>query len=101
MSSIPLPDLAPIMPWGPVVDGTDTGLRDLPIVLLDKGDVNSSFVPTIIGTNKDEGNLFVPAIPLIKGLEGKVHFPLNDTDVLNIAKHFFPSNYSQVISAYF
>ena len=29
-----MPDLAPIMPWGPAIDGTDSGLRGLPIHLL-------------------------------------------------------------------
>jgi len=93
-----MPDLAPIMPWGPVIDRTDTGLRALPQRLLYRG--LGSDVPTIQGTNRDEGNLFIPAIPLIKGLEGRVKFPYTDEDMLFVAKHFFPLNYSYVLDMY-
>lgn len=93
-----MPDLAPIMPWGPVIDGTDTGLRQMPQRLLDQGLGN--YVPTILGTNRDEGNLFIPAIPFIKGLEGHVAYPYSDEDVTFIAKHFFPRNYSEVLAMY-
>lgn len=71
-----LPPLGPIMPWGPTIDGTQTALPDLPLTLIEKGQFNK--VPAIFGTNKDEGTIFVPALPLIvKG----THFPPTPDDL--------------------
>ena len=39
------------------------GLRDMPLTLLRQGQGN--YVPTIWGSNKDEGSIFVPLISLI------------------------------------
>ena len=63
-SKIPLPALAPAMAWGPCVDGTDVALPDRPLNMFKKGQFND--VPTIFGTNKDEGSIFIPFIPIIK-----------------------------------
>jgi hypothetical protein len=35
-----MPPLAPIMPWGPAIDGTAVGLPDLPLNLITKGTFN-------------------------------------------------------------
>jgi hypothetical protein len=44
-----LPALAPLMAWGPAIDGSPAGLRDMPLALMQKGDFNkvgkSYFVP--------------------------------------------------------
>ena len=48
-----LPALSPLFPWGPAIDGADTGLRDLPLALIQRGEFNK--VPAIFGTNKNEG----------------------------------------------
>ena len=46
------PPMAPVMPWGPVIDGSSQGLPKRPLDMIrDKG---SAAVPLIIGTNKDE-----------------------------------------------
>lgn len=55
------PAFAPIMAWGAPVDGVD--LTDLPLGMMEKGQTND--VPAIFGTNKDEANLFVPALPIV------------------------------------
>lgn len=49
-ASVIAPPLAPIMPWGPAIDGTAAGLFDRPINLIRKGQV--ARVPWIMGTNK-------------------------------------------------
>lgn len=43
--------------WGPVVDGVE--LLGLPMDLAAKGEI-ASLVPTLLGTNHDEGSMFVP-----------------------------------------
>jgi hypothetical protein len=42
-----MPTLYPLMPWGPAIDGSPTGLPDLPVTLLQRGQYNK--VPTIFG----------------------------------------------------
>ena len=74
-----LPAVAPVMPvrsrrgslpvvpcrpdrahpqWGAAIDGTDAGLVDFPHNLLVAGKFNR--VPLILGTNLNEGMIFVP-----------------------------------------
>jgi carboxylesterase type B len=48
------------MPWGPAIDGSKYGLLDTPLNLLKAGQFNK--VPTIFGTNANEGSIFVPMI---------------------------------------
>lgn len=69
-SSIPLPALSPVMAWGPCIDGSDYALPQTPLKMFQSGKFND--VPTIFGTNKDEGSIFIPALPIIK--QGS-HFP--------------------------
>jgi len=56
-----VPRLWPVMPWGPAIDGTPVGLLDLPLTLIKAGKFNR--VPVIVGTNENEGNIFIPLIP--------------------------------------
>eukprot|EP00927_Polykrikos_kofoidii_P086091 TRINITY_DN9545_c1_g1_i1.p1 TRINITY_DN9545_c1_g1~~TRINITY_DN9545_c1_g1_i1.p1 ORF type:complete len:609 (-),score=79.94 TRINITY_DN9545_c1_g1_i1:99-1925(-) len=64
-----IPDLAsplwPLMPFGPVVDGTFAGLTDTPLELVRRGDFNK--VPLIVGANKDGGRVFAPSVPFFLG----------------------------------
>jgi len=83
-TDIPLPLLYPVMPWGPAVDGTDTALPDVPIKLIRRGEWNT--VPIIMGTNHDEGTLFVPATSFIAP---GTHYPLKDKDLHTAMLHFF------------
>lgn len=46
------PPLAPVMPWGPVVDGSELGLPARPLDMIKAG--NFAKVPLIIGSNLDE-----------------------------------------------
>jgi len=58
-----LPSLTPVFPWGPAIDGTAVGLQSLPYQNLLHGNYNQ--VPWIIGTNRNEGSIFIPLLPLI------------------------------------
>ena len=79
-----LPALAPVMPWGPVIDGTDAGLLDMPLTLLRSGKGN--YVPTIWGSNKNEGTIFVPLVSLIIKGGG---YPLDAKTFNATMQHFF------------
>ena len=46
------PPLAPVMSWGPVIDGSDQGLPGRPLDMVRARQYAE--VPLIIGTNKDE-----------------------------------------------
>jgi carboxylesterase type B len=66
-----------LFPFGPVVDGTLYGLIDVPIKLITVGRFHK--VPLIVGSNKDGGSFFVPALfSLVPGAEGT--FPKNKTE---------------------
>lgn len=58
-----VPSLTPMFPWGPAIDGTEVGLMRLPYQSLLHGNYNK--VPWIIGTNRNEGSIFIPLLPLI------------------------------------
>lgn len=55
--------LYPIMPVGPVIDGTEAGLLDVPIHLVESGRFNK--VPFILGANENGGSIFEPMLPLV------------------------------------
>lgn len=85
-----LPALSPLFPWGPAIDGADTGLRGMPLALLQAGDFNR--VPAIFGTNKNEGSIFVPIFTLVVP---NASFPPRDEDlplVLAAALRMFPAD---------
>eukprot|EP00931_Biecheleriopsis_adriatica_P066515 TRINITY_DN4085_c0_g1_i1.p1 TRINITY_DN4085_c0_g1~~TRINITY_DN4085_c0_g1_i1.p1 ORF type:complete len:623 (+),score=77.82 TRINITY_DN4085_c0_g1_i1:69-1937(+) len=52
--------LYPVMPVGPVIDGTSVGLMDVPIKLVEGGHFNK--VPLITGANENGGTIFEPYI---------------------------------------
>lgn len=64
-----IPDFAspiwPLMPFGPVIDGTEAGLPDVPLKLVQRGEFHK--VPLILGSNKDGGAYFGPIMQLLWG----------------------------------
>lgn len=85
------PLLAPMMPWGPAIDGTDVGLPDLPLELIKSG--KGSGVPFVGGSNADEGTLFIPGMPII--VPG-ISFPLDEDELILVLLHFFDNNMDYV-----
>eukprot|EP00049_Salpingoeca_infusionum_P010555 m.182680 g.182680 ORF g.182680 m.182680 type:complete len:554 (+) comp14674_c0_seq3:190-1851(+) len=79
-----IPPLAPVMPWGPVIDMSSMGLKARPIDSIRAG--NFAQVPIIMGTNHDEGTLFVEPM---KNVVPGVKIPLNDADADKVLAHFF------------
>jgi para-nitrobenzyl esterase len=77
-----LPALAPLMPWGPAIDGV--ALLDTPLASVRAGKFNK--VPVVLGSNKDDGSIFVPVMTVI--LPG-VAFPPRETDIPLIIEHAF------------
>ncbi len=77
-----VPPLSPIMPFGPVIDGTIEGTPLLPYDAIKSG--KSVDAPLLIGSTSNEGSLFIPAIPWI--VDG-VNFPLSDDDVKVTVHH--------------
>ena len=77
-----LPALAPLMPWGPAIDGAV--LTDTPLRRVRAGAYNR--VPVLMGTNKDEGSIFIPVFPLI--LPG-TSFPPAMADVPRFVEHAY------------
>jgi len=59
----PIPPLAPLIDFGPTIDGSKYGLLARPIELIKQK--QAAFVPLIMGVNKDEGTLLVAALPEI------------------------------------
>lgn len=82
MSAAPpiLPPFAPFMSWGPTIDGV--ALLDLPLFSMQRGEF--ARVPTIFGTNKNEGMIFVPAFPIVVK---NTSFPPSDADMRLIVRH--------------
>jgi len=95
---IPLPPLAPIMPWGPTIDGNALdGLIDVPINVLARGEGN--YVPLIIGSNHDEGTIFLPMMPLI--VPGVIYPFISDEELQKTINHFYGSADGQAIYNYY
>jgi len=85
------PTLYPAMPWGPAIDGSPVGLTDTPLSLIKAG--KWAKVPLLLGTNNDEGSMFVPMLILV--VPG-VSLPLNDQTFDTLVAHFFNNNQSIV-----
>jgi len=91
------PELYPVAPWGPVIDGVV--LKDFPLHVLESGEFNK--VPAIMGTVHDEGTVLVPFIPVISGQE--IKFPLSNATVfklLNCQFHIEQPQVMQVLDMY-
>ena len=82
-----VPTMWPVMPWGATIDGTF--LPDLPIKVIKSGKANK-VKSVIMGTNLDEGTLFVSAILIyvIPGLQPV----LSAGDLGRIVGHYFGQN---------
>jgi len=87
-----LPLLYPVMPWGPVIDKTKVGLLDVPYNLIKTGKYNK--VPVILGTNHNEGNIFVPGLSIIIPA---AWLPLDEYRVTLMLAHFFDKPSSVMI----
>ena len=102
---VPLPVLYPTIPWAPTIDSSL--LRDVPLSSIARGDW--ARVPIVIGSNRDEGTIFLSQLYSI--LPGQLHDPLvaadlplilqhvvgNDSDVVQaVLRQYPPSAYSNV-----
>eukprot|EP00164_Ancoracysta_twista_P004684 GFYU01006332.1.p1 GENE.GFYU01006332.1~~GFYU01006332.1.p1 ORF type:complete len:472 (+),score=152.04 GFYU01006332.1:138-1418(+) len=79
--------LAPVMPFGPTVDGTQHTMPLVPLELIKQGKFNK--VPVIMGTNRDEGNVFAIMFPII---EKGTLLPLGQRGLHKLIGHFFGGN---------
>jgi len=78
----PRPPFAPIAGFTAVVDGSSTGLPEVPLARMQRGAINRSPsgqpLRVILGTNTDEMALFLVAMPLVyRG----VRLPVTDADI--------------------
>ncbi len=102
-SSSFVPALFPVFPWGPTIDGVEC--LDLPVNRFLAGQVNrwsNSSLTVLMGTNRNEGTIFVPILYFLQSLQWKLHIPLFTSDLTPIIQNFFPSgNLSQQILQYY
>lgn len=85
------PLLAPVMPWGPPVDGTAVGLLQRPLDRIRQGHFNGHAV--VAGTNQNEGTIFLPLFPAV--VPG-VKYPLTAPNVPLFLRHLARNNDTQV-----
>eukprot|EP00756_Hemistasia_phaeocysticola_P019253 Hpha_TRINITY_DN15648_c1_g10::TRINITY_DN15648_c1_g10_i1::g.99729::m.99729 len=89
------PRLLPLMPWWPTIDGTTFPAS--PIDQAQRGEIAD--VPVMLGTNKNEGSIFLPMIPLV--LDGTVLYPLSDAGLPKTLRHFFnQSDVDKILAQY-
>lgn len=90
------PKLAPIMPWGFAIDGSSIGLTGVPAQLIAQGKGHP--VPVLMGTNGQEGALFIPMMPVI--VPGTL-IPLDHHAAEHMLLHFFNQTvYQDVMEVY-
>lgn len=82
-----LPSLYPAMPWSSTIDGSVDGLLDTPYNIIRRGEHQK--VPVMMGTNKDEGSIFIFMFPL---LFPNVSLPLSEASLNYALRHFFSNN---------
>jgi len=92
IAPVPLPLLYPTIPWAPTIDSSL--LLDTPLSSILSGDW--AHVPLIVGTNKDEGSIFLPQLYSI--LPGQLHDPLVASDLPLILQHVFGNDTALVRS---
>lgn len=78
-----LPPYAPALPWGPVVDGSRAGTPREPLNMLQ----NLSGVELLIGSNQDEGSLFMSLGNLI--VPGAFPVKSDRSKAMKVLLHFF------------
>lgn len=88
-----LPALMPFMPWWPAVDGKM--LPASPLQQAARGELAD--VPLILGTNKNEGSIFLPMIPVIVGPDAV--YPLTRAGQRRTYAHFFNASTSARVEA--
>eukprot|EP00054_Salpingoeca_dolichothecata_P017906 m.108689 g.108689 ORF g.108689 m.108689 type:complete len:538 (+) comp22643_c1_seq1:56-1669(+) len=88
------PPLAPIMPWGPAIDGRY--LPALPLDLIKQG--KFAKVPFLLGTNHDEGTIFVPFIAdVIPGAK----WPIDQDSFMVVMRHFFNETTANEVNQFY
>ena len=92
VTPIPLPMLYPTIPWTPTIDSSL--LLQTPLASIESGDW--ARVPLVIGTNKDEGTIFLSQLYSI--LPGQLHDPLIASDLPLILRHVFGNDSSLIQS---
>jgi len=70
-----MPPMAPFVPWSPVLDGSIAGIPKEPYVMLKE----QGSVPLLIGSNRNEGTEFEPAIALVS----KGNWPVTTAEKFN------------------
>jgi len=79
---------APAMGFAAVVDGSPTGLPDVPLRLLQQGLVNTGPsgepISVILGTNHDEFALFIEQLPVAMP---QLHLPVSSADMAAVVQH--------------
>lgn len=89
--------LWPLLPNGPVIDGSEFGLLDVPLSLVHAGRFNK--VPLILGANANDGTIFEPQLGLVvPGVSWPVS--LKPQEVKQVFAFFFENNVSQVDKVY-
>lgn len=76
--------LSPIMPFGPAIDGSMDGLIGFPQDLIQMGQFHK--VPIVLGTNSNEGSIFLPMVPFV--VPGTL-LPLSKDNAFKSLSHFF------------
>jgi len=88
------PPFTPLAGWTAVVDGSEIGLPDVPLRLINAGKINKSptgeKVAVLMGTNTNEFSLFAPLLPMI--LPG-ISLPFTSSDFSTVATYL--SNHHQ------
>lgn len=89
--------LWPLMPNGPAIDGTEDGLADIPIRLVQRGAFNK--VPLLLGANENGGSIFEDMLPeVLPGAQLPVRrHPATLGEAL---RYFFRENVTQVEAIY-
>lgn len=91
-----IPPLAPVMPFGPAIDGSPHGLLARPLDLLQAGQF--ARVPVLLGSNLNEGSIFITAVgKIVKG----VKLPLDDLGFNLTMRHFFNETTSDQIYSFY
>eukprot|EP01064_Diplonema_japonicum_P015427 TRINITY_DN23150_c0_g1_i1.p1 TRINITY_DN23150_c0_g1~~TRINITY_DN23150_c0_g1_i1.p1 ORF type:complete len:547 (+),score=150.35 TRINITY_DN23150_c0_g1_i1:47-1687(+) len=92
-----MPRVAPIMNWWPVVDGR--ALPESPIDMALNG--QTADVPLIIGTNKDEGTIFVPGVVLVVNDPIPVVYPLTPEGFQKSLRHFLNESTAKTVTDFY
>eukprot|EP01059_Diplonema_ambulator_P023582 TRINITY_DN390_c0_g1_i1.p1 TRINITY_DN390_c0_g1~~TRINITY_DN390_c0_g1_i1.p1 ORF type:complete len:547 (+),score=219.00 TRINITY_DN390_c0_g1_i1:66-1706(+) len=92
-----MPRVAPIMNWWPVIDGTTLPMT--PIEMAQSGQIVD--VPLIMGTNRDEGTVFVPAVVLVVNTPVPVVYPLTPEGFKKSLRHFLNESAAQTVETFY